>query len=144
MDSLGTGDPLDLLGQEFLGTFALTPETFAGTPNVAASASFTISGALLMGIDRVTATRMSFFLGIPTLVAAGGLQAVTQASAITAGVGWGATVIGLIVSFVVAYASIAWLLKFVATNDFTAFIIYRIVVGLVIGGLLLGNVITPV
>lgn len=118
-------------------------QCFSLVPGVSRSGA-TISGALLMGIDRVTATRMSFFLGIPTLVAAGGLQAVTQASAITAGVGWGATVIGLIVSFVVAYASIAWLLKFVATNDFTAFIIYRIVVGLVIGGLLLGNVITPV
>lgn len=118
-------------------------QCFSLIPGVSRSGA-TISGALFLGIDRLTATRMSFFLGIPTLVAAGGLQAVTQASAITAGVGWGATVIGLIVSFVVAYASIAWLLKFVATNDFTAFIIYRIVVGLVIGGLLLGNVITPV
>jgi undecaprenyl-diphosphatase len=98
----------------------------------------TISGALLLGIDRVTATRMSFFLGIPTLVAAGGFQAVTSASDISGvgGVGWPATLIGIVVSFVVAYASIAWLLKYVASNDFTLFIVYRIVVALLIAALL--------
>ena len=105
------------------------------TPGVSRSGA-TISGGLFMGLDRVTATRMSFFLGIPTLVAAGGFEAVTQAKYISAGVGWGATVVGIVVSFVVAYASIAWLLKFVATNDFTAFVIYRIVVGLLIAALL--------
>ncbi len=104
-------------------------------PGVSRSGA-TISGGLFMGLDRVTATRMSFFLGIPTLVAAGGFEAVTQAKYISAGVGWGATVVGIVVSFVVAYASIAWLLKFVATNDFTAFVIYRIVVGLLIAALL--------
>ena len=120
-------------------------QCFSLIPGVSRSGA-TISGALLLGIDRVTATRMSFFLGIPTLVAAGGFQALTSASAISApgGVGWVATIIGIVVSFVVAYASIAWLLKFIATNDFTVFVIYRVVVGLVIGGLLLGNVISPV
>ncbi|MFP5415889.1 MAG: undecaprenyl-diphosphate phosphatase [Actinomycetes bacterium] len=114
-------------------------------PGVSRSGA-TITGALFLGIDRVTATRMSFFLGIPTLVAAGGFQAVTSASEIGApgGVGWPATIIGMVVSFVVAYASIAWLLKFVSTNDFTAFVIYRVVVGLVIAGLLLTGTILPV
>ena len=114
-------------------------------PGVSRSGA-TITGALFLGIDRVTATRMSFFLGIPTLVAAGSFQAVTSASDIAApgGIGWVATIIGIVVSFVVAYASIAWLLKFVATNDFTAFVVYRVVVGLVIAGLLLANVISPV
>lgn len=120
-------------------------QCFSLIPGISRSGA-TISGALLLGIDRVTATRMSFFLGIPTLVAAGGFQAVTSASDIAApgGIGWVATIIGIVVSFAVAYVSIAWLLKFIATNDFTAFVIYRVVVGLVIGGLLLGNVIQPV
>ena len=120
-------------------------QCFSLIPGVSRSGA-TISGALLMGVDRVTATRMSFFLGIPTLVAAGGFQAVTSASDIAGpgGVGWVATIIGIVLSFVVAYASIAWLLKYVSTNDFTAFVIYRVVVGLVIGGLLLANVISPV
>ncbi len=114
-------------------------------PGVSRSGA-TISGALLMGIDRVTATRMSFFLGIPTLVAAGGLQAVQEASEIggAGGVGWPATIIGIAVSFVVAYASIAWLLKWISTNDFTVFVVYRIVLGLVVAGLLVTGVITPV
>lgn len=114
-------------------------------PGVSRSGA-TISGALLMGIDRVTATRMSFFLGIPTLIAAGGLQAVTAAPALSsgAGIGWGVTILGIVVSFVVAYASIAWLLKFVASNDFTAFVIYRVVVALVIAALLLTGVVSPV
>lgn len=114
-----------------LGAF----QSIALIPGVSRSGA-TIAGALLMGIDRVTATRMSFFLGIPTLVAAGGFEALTATGDIGATVGWLPTVIGIIVSFVVAYASIAWLLKFVATNNFTVFVIYRILLGLLIGGLL--------
>ncbi|SMO48298.1 undecaprenyl-diphosphate phosphatase [Propioniciclava tarda] len=110
-------------------------QAIALIPGISRSGA-TISGGLLMGIDRVTATRMSFFLGIPTLLAAGGFEAVTQAKNISAGVGWGATVVGILVSFVVAYASIAWLLKFVASNNFTAFVVYRILVGLAIAALL--------
>jgi undecaprenyl-diphosphatase len=44
--------------------------------------------------------------------------------------------VGTIVSFVVAYGSIAWLLKFVAKHSFNAFVIYRIVIGLALFGLL--------
>lgn len=114
-------------------------------PGVSRSGA-TISGALFLGIDRVTATRLSFFLGIPTLIAAGTMQAVTQASDIAApgGIGWGVTIIGIIVSFVVAYAAIAWLLKFVATNDFTVFVVYRIVLAIVIIALLVSGLIQPV
>ena len=43
---MAAGNPLDLLGQESLGTFALTPETFNGTPNVAPAGSFTLAGVL--------------------------------------------------------------------------------------------------
>jgi hypothetical protein len=48
VDSLSTGNPLDLLGQEVLGNFGLTPEQFAGTPFVAASAGFTVASTLLI------------------------------------------------------------------------------------------------
>ena len=114
-------------------------------PGVSRSGA-TISGGLFRGLDRVSATRMSFFLGIPTLIASGAFQAVTEASNIGApgGVGWMATILATIVSGVVAYASIAWLLKFVASNDFTAFIIYRVALALVISALLLTNTIPAV
>ena len=120
-------------------------QCFSLVPGVSRSGA-TISGALFLGIDRVTATRMSFFLGIPTLVAAGSYQAISAASDISGpgGAGWLATIIGIVVSFAVAYLSIAWLLKFVATNNFTAFVIYRVVLALIIGGLLVANVISPI
>ncbi len=110
-------------------------------PGVSRSGA-TISGGLLRGIDRVTATRWSFFLGIPALLAAGGLESVKAAKDVSATVGWGPTAIGTLVAFVVAYASIAWLLRFVAHNKFTAFVIYRVVAGLAVVGLLVGGVVT--
>lgn len=110
-------------------------------PGVSRSGA-TISGGLFRGIDRVTATRWSFFLGIPALLAAGGLQAVKASKNISETVGWGATAIGTIVAFVVAYASIAWLLRFVAHNRFTAFVIYRVLAGLAVVGLLVTGVVT--
>lgn len=118
-------------------------QCFSLIPGVSRSGS-TISASLFLGFDRVVATRLSFFLGIPALVAAGTLEAVTQFDDISETVGWGATSIGLVVSFIVGYASIAWLLKFVSKHSFTSFIIYRIAVGVLIGLLILSGVITAV
>lgn len=98
-------------------------------PGVSRSGA-TISAGLLRGIDRVSATRLSFFLGIPALVAAGGLQAVSHASQISEHVGWMQMGIGVLVSFGVGYVSIAWLLKFVTHHNFTPFIVYRTALGL--------------
>ena len=114
-------------------------------PGVSRSGA-TISAGLFRGLDRVSATRMSFFLGIPTLIASGAFQAVSEAANIGApgGVGWGATALGTLVSGVVAYLSIAWLLKFVASNDFTAFIICRVALALVIMALPLTGAVSAV
>ena len=118
-------------------------QCIALVPGVSRSGA-TISAALFRGIDRTAATRWSFFLGIPALTASGILQAATHVSEISAGVGWGQTGVATVVSFIVAYASIAWLLKFVASNRFTVFIVYRIVAGLAIMALLGFGVITAV
>ena len=112
-------------------------------PGVSRSGA-TISVGLLRGFDRVTMTKLSFFLGIPALVAAGLLEAVTEYKNITGGIGWGMTIIATIVSFVVGYISIAWLLKFVASNDFRVFIWYRVGLGILMIVLLSGGVITAV
>ena len=77
---------------------------------------------------------MSFFLAVPALTAAGILQAITEASEISNGVGWGPTITAIVVSFVVAYASIAWLLRYVARNDFEIFVWYRVLLGIVVLG----------
>ncbi len=112
-------------------------------PGVSRSGA-TISVGLLRGFDRVTVTKLSFFLGIPALVAAGVLQAVTEYKHIAGGVGWGATITATVVSFVVGYVSIAWLLKFVASNDFRIFIWYRLGLGALIVLLLVSGTITAV
>lgn len=101
-------------------------------PGVSRSGA-TISAGLLLGIDRVTATRLSFFLAIPALTAAGALE---LPSALGEGVGTAPVVVGTVVSFVVAYASIAFLLRFVASNSIVAFVPYRIALGAVVLGVL--------
>ncbi|HSV40441.1 MAG TPA: undecaprenyl-diphosphate phosphatase [Nocardioidaceae bacterium] len=105
-------------------------------PGVSRSGA-TISAGLLQGLDRVAATRMAFFLGIPSLTAAG-LYELKDVS----GIGVGPAVLGTVVSFLVAYASVAWLLKFVAHHSIGAFVPYRVGLGLVLLGLLAGSVIT--
>ena len=104
-------------------------------PGVSRSGA-TISGGLFMGLDRVAATRLSFFLSIPALVAAGGYEAATSAGDISNGVGWAATGVATLVSLVVAYATIAWLLKFVAGHPITYFVGYRVALGIILIALL--------
>ncbi len=105
----------------------------------------TMSAGLLAGFDRVTVTRLSFFLGIPALVAAGILQAVTKADDIAAtSIGWGPTLVASIVAFVTGYMTIAWLIKFISSHTFSVFIWYRIVLGFVIIGLITTNLIGAV
>ncbi|CAM5689963.1 undecaprenyl-diphosphate phosphatase [Streptomyces canus] len=93
----------------------------------------TMSTALMLDLDRVAATRLSFFLGIPALTGAGIYE---LKDALGTGVGAAPLAVGTGVSFVVAYGSIAWLLKFVAKHSFNAFVVYRLVVGLLLFGLL--------
>lgn len=82
-----------------------------------------ISTGLLRGLDRVAATRLSFFLSIPALVGAGVYE---LKDAVGGGVGALPLVTGTITSFVVAYAVVAWFLRFVARHTFRAFIYYRL------------------
>jgi undecaprenyl-diphosphatase len=89
----------------------------------------TISAGLLLGIDRVTVTRLSFMLAIPALVGATVLQAATEYERIDAGVGWPATIVATLTSFVVGYAAVAWLVRYVAGHSFRPFVVYRVVIG---------------
>ena len=100
-------------------------------PGVSRSGA-TMSAGLLRNFDRVAVTKLSFFLSIPALSAAGILQIMSKHSAIGASVGWTATIIATLISFVVAYISVAWLLKFVAKHDYSVFIWYRVIVGVLL------------
>ena len=120
-----------------------TTQCLSLIPGVSRSGA-TISAGLFRGFDRVTATKLSFFLGIPVLVAAGVMQIVTQYQYVSDGVGWGNTLLAGIVSLAIGYISIAWLLKFVSSNNFSAFIWYRVGLGIIIVGLLTTGVITAI
>ena len=107
-------------------------------PGVSRSGA-TISGGLFRGLDRVAATKMSFYLSIPALVAAGLFE---LPDAMGGGISVGVAVVGIVVAFVVAYASIAWLLRFVAGHPITWFIPYRVGLGLILVVLLSTGVMT--
>jgi undecaprenyl-diphosphatase len=111
-------------------------------PGVSRSGA-TIVGGILSGLDRLTATAFSFYLFIPTLGAATlySLYSALKNHDIEADK-LPLFLVGTAVSFVVAYASIAWLLRYVATHTFRAFGIYRIIAGIVIIILALGNVLS--
>ncbi|MEO5832233.1 MAG: undecaprenyl-diphosphate phosphatase, partial [Nakamurella sp.] len=100
-------------------------QSLALIPGVSRSGA-TISVGLMRGLDRVAATRLAFFLGIPALLGAGVYE---LPSALGAGVGALPTIVGTLVSFVVAYASVAWLMKFVSGHKITVFVWYRWVLG---------------
>jgi undecaprenyl-diphosphatase len=97
-------------------------------PGVSRSGA-TISAGLLRGLDRVTATRVSFFLSIPALLAAGVFE---LKDALGGEIGVGETLVGTVVAFVVAYASVAWLLRFVAHHSIGRFVPYRVLLGIAV------------
>lgn len=100
-------------------------------PGISRSGS-TMSAGLLRDLDRVTVTRLSFFLSIPALMAAAVVQFVDEFDNIGNGVGWPATITATVVSGIVGYLAVAWLLKFVAKHSYTIFIVYRVILGSVV------------
>jgi undecaprenyl-diphosphatase len=119
-----------------------TVQCLALVPGVSRSGA-TMSAGLLRDLDRVAVTRLSFFLSIPALLAASILQTVDEYDQISGGVGWPATITATVVSFVVGYAAVAWLLKFIAKHSYRIFIVYRVVLGSVLMVLLATNVLQP-
>jgi undecaprenyl-diphosphatase len=97
-------------------------QCFSLIPGVSRSGA-TISAGLIKGLDRVTATRLSFFMAIPALTAAALYEGKDVNAAVTP---YGQMAVGIVIAFVVAYASIAWLLRFVAHHPITIFIWYRV------------------
>jgi undecaprenyl-diphosphatase len=108
-------------------------------PGVSRSGA-TISAGLFRGLDRVTATKLSFFLSIPALIGAGVFE---LPDAMSGDISVGVAVVGIVVAFVIAYATIAWLLKFVAGHPITWFIPYRLGLGAVLIVLLATGVMAP-
>jgi undecaprenyl-diphosphatase len=91
----------------------------------------TIIGGMLLGLSRRAATDFSFFLAIPTLVAAGGYSLWKERAALSTA-DLPLFMVGLIVSFVAAWACVRWLLRYIASHDFVPFAWYRIAFGAVV------------
>lgn len=104
----------------------------------------TVSAGLFLNLDREVATRFSFLLAIPAVLASG-LFSLPDAFAPQAGQAASGMqlLVGTAIAFVVGYASIAWLLRFVAHHSFAWFAAWRIPFGLLVMGLLAFGVLQP-
>jgi undecaprenyl-diphosphatase len=102
-------------------------QCLAMIPGVSRSGA-TIMGALSLGVDRKAAAEFSFFLAVPTMLAASAYDLYKSGGAIGEG-GWTAIAIGFVVAFVVALLVIRWFVGIVSRHGFAPFAWYRIVVG---------------
>jgi len=94
-------------------------------------AGATIIGGMLCGLSRRAATEFSFFLAVPTLIAAGGYDLLKHREDFAAGDA-AVLAVGLIISFIAALICVRWLLRYVAGHNFNIFAWYRIVLGAII------------
>ena len=131
MENLSVGQAI------WIGACQVLSAVFPGTSR----SMSTIAAGQLAGMSRASALEFSFFLSIPTMVVATGydlLKSVRGKGANPIGVsqidvqGWVILGIGFVVSFIVAYGSVAWFMAWVRRRGFTPFAVYRIVIGIVI------------
>ncbi|MCA1962647.1 MAG: undecaprenyl-diphosphate phosphatase [Prosthecobacter sp.] len=107
----------------------LLAAVFPGTSRSGAS----ILMAMAFGIARPAATEFSFLLGIPTLMAAGGLKiASAWLEGEAAGIDWGMLALGTAVSAASAFLVVRWLIHFVQSHTFHGFAWYRIILGVLL------------
>lgn len=100
---------------------------FPGTSRSAA----TIIGGMILGLSRPAAAEFSFFLAIPTMLGATTYR-LWQSGLAFSGQQWAVLAVGSVVSFAVAYAVVAWLMRYIRNHDFSIFGWYRIALGLLV------------
>ena len=113
----------DALKVGFAQAFALIPGT--------SRSGATIIGGLLFGMSRRAATEFSFFLAVPTLIAAGAYDLYKNRALFDAG-DIGVFAVGMVSAFVSAFVCVRWLMRYIASHDFTLFAWYRIAFGVVV------------
>lgn len=118
----------------WIGFYQIFSGVFPGTSR----SMSTIAGGQIAGMSRASALEFSFFLSIPTMFAATGYtlyKSVMGKGENPIGVsqidahGWIVLAIGFVVSYIVAYASVAWFMAYVRKRGFAPFAVYRILVG---------------
>jgi undecaprenyl-diphosphatase len=119
-------------------------QAMALIPGVSRSGG-TISMGLFLGYTRAAAARYSFLLAVPAVLGSGAYQAQQALTGATEDepVVWGPTIVATVIAFGVGLSVIAWLLRYLDRGTFTPFVVYRIVVGLLVLGLVLGGVLSP-
>jgi len=114
---------LDALKVGFAQCFALIPGT--------SRSGATIIGGMLFGLSRKAATEFSFFLAVPTLMAAGAYDLLKH-RALFSTADLPMFGVGSVTAFVSAFVVVRWLIRYVATHDFKPFAWYRIAFGVVV------------
>lgn len=114
-------------------------QAMALIPGVSRSGS-TLTAGLFMGLQRATAARFSFLLGIPAITLAGLVELKGVLEAGFGGTGPIPLIVGVISAAIFSYISIAWLLRFLQTQSTLVFIVYRLVFGVAILGAIAGGV----
>ena len=115
--------PMDALKVGLAQSLALVPGT--------SRSGATIIGGMLFGLSRKAATDFSFFLAIPTLIGAS-VYSLWKARDTLSAADAPLLIVGTVVSFLVAWVVVRWLLRFIATHSFVPFAWYRIAFGIVI------------
>ena len=115
--------PLDALKVGFAQSLALVPGT--------SRSGATIIGGMLFGLSRKAATDFSFFLAIPTLIGASIYSLWKERDSLSMS-DLPVLVVGTVVSFVVAWIVVRWLLRYIGTHSFVPFAWYRIAFGIVV------------
>ena len=114
-------------------------QALALVPGVSRSGA-TISGGLFRGFDRESAARYSFLLSVPAVVLSGLFEARKIGGEGAAGAG--PTIIATLLAFVVGYASIAWMLRYLVRHSTAVFVVYRVVLGVLVIALVAGGAIS--
>jgi len=110
-----------------VGLAQVVAAIFPGTSRSAA----TIFVAMLAGTgNRPAATEFAFLVGIPTMFAASGYELLKSVKSGGVHEDWSALAIAFVVSLVTAFVAVKWLLGYIRTHRFTAFAVYRIVLGI--------------
>ena len=119
-------------------------QSLALIPGVSRSGG-TITAGLFLGYTRPAAARYSFLLAIPAVLGSGFFQAYEAFSGKIEGppVDWGPTVLATALAFAVGLSVIAWLLRYLNRGSFTPFVVYRVLLGLLVLGLVVAGVLDP-
>jgi undecaprenyl-diphosphatase len=113
------------------GIFMGLAQAIALIPGCSRSGS-TLTAGLFMGLERSAAARFSFLLGIPAITLAGLVELKGALGEGISDAGVAALIVGTISAFVFSYLSIAWLLKFLQTQNTWVFVWYRLAFGVAI------------